>query len=155
LPSRPTHATLHLLGHRFADLAKQHERALVGDAEIARESEGALALHLIAEDRDVRQRTSSFGPGCMVAGSGVRTSEDAEAPMRFGLDAVLDPIWHAEATLDELLADPALRLLMDSDGVDEAGLRELAAEIGARVDGRPAPPNAAARRSGAPRICLC
>jgi hypothetical protein len=75
--------------------------------------------------------------------------------MRFGLDAVLDPIWHAEATLDELLADPALRLLMDSDGVDEAGLRELAAEIGARVDGRAAAPNASARRSGAPRICLC
>ena len=75
--------------------------------------------------------------------------------MRFGLDAVLDPIWHAESTLDELLADPALRLLMDSDGVDEAGLRELAAEIGARVDGRAAAANASARRSGAPRICLC
>jgi len=59
--------------------------------------------------------------------------------MRFGPDPVLDPIWHAEATLDELLADPAARLLMASDGVDEADLRELADEIGARVDGRAAP----------------
>jgi hypothetical protein len=74
--------------------------------------------------------------------------------MRFGPDAVLDPIWHAEATLDELLADPAVRLLMESDGVDEAGLRELAGEIGARVDGRAAA-SASARRCGAPRISLC
>ena len=78
--------------------------------------------------------------------------------MRFGLDAVLDPIWHAEVTLDELLADPAARLLMESDGVDEAGLRELAYEVGARVDGRAAAgaaANAPARRTGVPRICLC
>ena len=75
--------------------------------------------------------------------------------MRFGVDAVIDPIWHAEASLDELLADPAARLLMKSDGVDEAGLRELAGEIGARVDGRAAAASASARRTGAPRLCLC
>src|SRR3954469_25184345 len=34
-----------------------------------------------------------------------------------------------EPTLDELLAEPAVRLLMRRDGVDEAALRQLAAEV--------------------------
>ena len=38
-----------------------------------------------------------------------------------------------EPSLDELLGDPATRLLMRSDGVDEAMLRDLLAHLGARV----------------------
>jgi len=45
-----------------------------------------------------------------------------------------------EPTLDELLAEPAVRLLMSRDGVDEAALRRLAAEIRERAAQRgPAP----------------
>lgn len=42
-------AALQLDGHGLAQLVQQHEGALVGDAEIARESERGLALHLVHE----------------------------------------------------------------------------------------------------------
>jgi hypothetical protein len=45
-----------------------------------------------------------------------------------------------EPTLDELLAEPAVRLLMSRDGVDEAALRRLAREIRERAAQRRAAP---------------
>jgi hypothetical protein len=45
-------ATLHFLGHRRSELVGEHEGGLVGEAEIARHGEHALALDLVAEDGD-------------------------------------------------------------------------------------------------------
>ena len=47
-----------------------------------------------------------------------------------------------EPSLDELLGDPAARLLMRRDGVDEAMLRELLARLGARRAAAPEQPAA-------------
>ena len=49
------HAALQFRRHRFAELVQQHEGALVGDAQIARERQRRLALDLVAEDRDGRE----------------------------------------------------------------------------------------------------
>ncbi len=40
---------------------------------------------------------------------------------------------YREPTLDELLAEPSVRLLMARDGVDEAVLRKIAKEARARL----------------------
>ena len=40
---------------------------------------------------------------------------------------------YGEPTLDELLADPGVRLLMAKDGVDEAALRQIARKIRERI----------------------
>jgi hypothetical protein len=41
-----------------------------------------------------------------------------------------------EPTLDALLAEPIVRLLMARDGVEESALRRLASEIRARIAAR-------------------
>ncbi len=48
-------AAFHFLGHGLAKLMEQYERSLIGQAEVARNCQGALALHLVAEDRDGRE----------------------------------------------------------------------------------------------------
>jgi hypothetical protein len=40
---------------------------------------------------------------------------------------------YREPTLDELLAEPSVRMLMARDGVDEAVLRKIASEVRARL----------------------
>ena len=54
------HAALQFGCHGFAEFVQQHESALVGDVQIAREGQRRLALDLIAEDRD----------GCEIAAQG-------------------------------------------------------------------------------------
>ena len=48
-------AALHFLGHGFAQLVREHEGRLVGQAEIAAQRQHRLALDLVAEDRDGRE----------------------------------------------------------------------------------------------------
>jgi hypothetical protein len=48
-------ATFHFFGHGLAQFVKQHEGGLIGQAEVARDCQCALALHFIAEDRDGRE----------------------------------------------------------------------------------------------------
>ena len=48
-------AAFHFFGHGFAKLVEQHECGLIGQAEVARDCQGALALDLIAKDRDGRE----------------------------------------------------------------------------------------------------
>jgi hypothetical protein len=48
-------ATLHFLRHCLAQLVRQHERRLVGQAKIAAHGQHALALHFVAEDGDRRE----------------------------------------------------------------------------------------------------
>ena len=48
-------AALHFLGHRFAQLVQQHERGLVGRAEVARQRQRVLALHFVCTHHDSRQ----------------------------------------------------------------------------------------------------
>src|ERR1044071_1292655 len=50
-------ALANLGSHRFPELMRQHERGFVGRAEVAAESQHALALNLIAEDRDGEEIT--------------------------------------------------------------------------------------------------
>jgi hypothetical protein len=40
---------------------------------------------------------------------------------------------YREPTLDEMLAEPSVRMLMARDGVDEAVLRKIASEVRARL----------------------
>jgi hypothetical protein len=47
---------------------------------------------------------------------------------------------YKEPTLDELLADRGVRLLMAKDGVDEAALRRLAREVRGRLRSGPERP---------------
>ena len=44
-----------------------------------------------------------------------------------------------EPTLDELLADPIVQMLMASDGVSETAIRRLAGKIQNGISARPAP----------------
>lgn len=48
-------ATAHLFRHRFAHLVAKDECGLVGEAQVTAERQHALALHLVAEDRDGSQ----------------------------------------------------------------------------------------------------
>jgi hypothetical protein len=41
-----------------------------------------------------------------------------------------------EPSLDEILAEPIVRRLMERDGADEAGLRRLADEVRERLEAR-------------------
>jgi hypothetical protein len=52
---------------------------------------------------------------------------------------------YKEPTLDELLADGGVRLLLRKDGIEEAAMRRLAAEVRARLTA-PAAASAKARR---------
>ena len=51
---------LRVIGHSLAQLVQKDEGALVGNAQIAADSQGALAFHLVAKDRN----------GCQIAALG-------------------------------------------------------------------------------------
>lgn len=58
-------AALEFVRHGFAELVQEDEGALVGNAQITAQCQGALALHFVAEDRDGRQIAAQ---GHLVAG---------------------------------------------------------------------------------------
>jgi len=55
LPLAADRAAFQFLGHGLTELVSQDERALIGHAKIAGESQGGLALHFVAEDGDGRE----------------------------------------------------------------------------------------------------
>jgi hypothetical protein len=48
-------AAFHFLSHRLTKLVQEHECRLVGQAQVAAEGQGALALHFVAEHGNGRQ----------------------------------------------------------------------------------------------------
>jgi hypothetical protein len=46
---------LHFLSHRFAQFMRQHKTSFVRRAEIARQCESALSLHLVCKDGDCKK----------------------------------------------------------------------------------------------------
>ena len=53
--------------------------------------------------------------------------------MAFRALCQFDVSGYREPTLDQLLADPSVRMLMARDGVDEAALRKIAAKARERL----------------------
>jgi hypothetical protein len=58
--------------------------------------------------------------------------------------------WSAEPSLDELLADPATRLVMSGDHVEESALRRLIARMSCVLELRR---QGAENRTGAASLC--